>query len=295
MMHMLPIYCQLLVIMIVSMLPAKGRDKYMHMNWIMKSEEEDTYDTSYEMDPFDIDTPVDTIQAFASKFTPRHGASDKVRMPKDKCFGLDQKTKDLWDQIDDKYKSAILGYTKSSSPSPFRTPSNPLFPPKQSHGINLHEISAYEYLQVNSHELQPDPAPDEITNEEPQVDEIQHDHTDTLLVNAAKGSRPSPHLPGDIRSVLSKNSKRSVSMTQIEYKVSYHNASPGQSLSLIDREANGGVAGTDVRVIFKTGCTVDIRGIDNHQCTNIDTGTVGGVIQTQKGPNHRYNASICFA
>jgi hypothetical protein len=37
-------------------------------------------------------------------------------------------------------------------------------------------------------------------------------------------------------------------MTQIEYTVSNHKASPGQSLSLIDRGANGGVAGTDVRV-----------------------------------------------
>jgi hypothetical protein len=134
-------------------------------------------------------------------------------MPKDKWFGLDQKTKDLWDQIDDKYKSVILGYTKSSSPSPFRTPSKSLFPPKQSRGINLHEISAYEYLKVHSHELEPDSAPDEITNEEPQVDEIQHEHTDKLLVNAAKGSRPSPLPPGDIRRVLSKNSKRSISMT----------------------------------------------------------------------------------
>jgi hypothetical protein len=107
----------------------------MHMNWIMKRK---TYDTSYEMVLFDIDTPVDTIQAFASKFTPRRGANDKVRMPKDKWFGLDQKSKDLWDQIDDKYKSVILGYTKSSSPSPFSTPSKPPFPPKQSCGINLH-------------------------------------------------------------------------------------------------------------------------------------------------------------
>jgi hypothetical protein len=116
------------------------------------------------------------------------------------------------------------------------------------------------------------------------VDKIKSESSDTLLVNAAKGSRASPLPPGDIRQVLSKNSKRSVSMTQIGYKVSYHKVSPGQSLSLIDRGANGGVASTDVRVIFKTGRTVDIRGIDNHQCTNIDIGTVGGVIQTQKGP-----------
>jgi hypothetical protein len=54
--------------------------------------------------------------------------------------------------------------------------------------------------------------------------------------------------------------------------------------SLIDRGANGGVAGNDVRVIFKTNCNVDIRGIDNHRCTNIEISTGGGVIQTHKGP-----------
>jgi hypothetical protein len=107
---------------------------------------------------------------------------------------------------------------------------------------------------------------------------------DTLSVNAAKGSQSTSLPPGDIWRVLSKSSKRTVNFTHIEYKVSYHKASSGQSLSLIDRGANGGVAGDDVRLIFKTGQTVDIHGIDNHQCTNIDIGTVGGVIQTQKGP-----------
>jgi hypothetical protein len=67
----------------------------------------DLYDASYEIDPFDIDTLGGTIQAYACM-------DEKVRMPKDKWFGQDQKTKDLWDQIDDKYRSAILGYTKSS-------------------------------------------------------------------------------------------------------------------------------------------------------------------------------------
>jgi hypothetical protein len=83
--------------------------------------DEDVDDASYEMDPFDIDAGVDTIQAFASKFTPLSGVKDKVRMPKDKWFGLDHKTKDIWD----KYKSIILGYTKSPTPYPFITPSKP--------------------------------------------------------------------------------------------------------------------------------------------------------------------------
>jgi hypothetical protein len=109
-------------------------------------DEDDLYDASYEMDPFDIDTPVDTIQANASKFTPHPGMGEKVSMLKDKWFGLDQKTKDLWDQIDDKYKSVILCYTKSSSPSPFssRPSIKPPFPPKQCRNLNLHETCAYE-------------------------------------------------------------------------------------------------------------------------------------------------------
>jgi hypothetical protein len=93
-----------------------------------------------------------------------------------------------------------------------------------------------------------------------------------------------PLPPGDICRVMSKNSKRSVNNTCIEYKVSYHKEHHGISPSLIDWSANRGVAGSDVRVIFKTNRTVDIRGIDNHRCTNIEIGTVGGVIRTHKGP-----------
>jgi hypothetical protein len=64
--------------------------------------------------------------------------------------------------------------------------------------------------------------------------------------------------------------------------------------------ANSGVSGAEVRVSFRTDCTVDIKGIDNHHV--IDVGTVGGVVQTQHGPviaiMHQYallgtGSSIC--
>jgi hypothetical protein len=53
---------------------------------------------------------------------------------------------------------------------------------------------------------------------------------------------------------------------------------------LIDCCANGGVACEDVRVLFRTSRTVDIKGIDNHHVNDIGIGTVGGVVQTQHGP-----------
>jgi hypothetical protein len=88
-------------------------------------------------------------------------------------------------------------------------------------------MSAHEFLQVHSHELEPDPTPDEVIYDESPLTENDSEPSDTLLINAATGSRPSPLPPGDIRRVLSKTSKCSANMTQIEYRVSYHKASSG--------------------------------------------------------------------
>ena len=247
-------------------------------------------DPDEDIDPFDIDTPVDTIQAFASNFKARpskDATSDRTRMSKDKWFSLDQTTKDLWDKIDDKYKSIILGYMKPPSKpnkhdtSNFRPSKKPPF--SSNRHVNLHEISAYDFLQANIHELDLEEEQHEDHDEESPPDEQLPESNDTLLINAATGHKTTSFPPGDIRRVMSKSSKRSVNLTNITYQVSYHKSSDNSSLSLVDRGANGGVAGTDVRVIFKTGRTVDIRGIDNHQCTDIDIGTVGGVVKTHKG------------
>jgi hypothetical protein len=81
---------------------------------------------------------------------------------------------------------------------------------------------------------------------------------------------------------MSKSSKRLANLTYNKYKVSYHKSACNQSSFQIDRGANKDIVGTDVRVIFKTGRMADIRGIDNHQYTNIDIDTVAGVVQTQK-------------
>ena len=52
----------------------------------------------------------------------------------------------------------------------------------------------------------------------------------------------------------------------------------------MDRGANGGLCGTDVRIIEKTGRLVDIQDIYNHQITDVPIVTAGDVVHTQKGP-----------
>ena len=170
----------------------------------------------------------------------------------------------------------ILGYTKPE-PQQARLPSNTSTfrrPPVSLSGkppfkaqANLHEISAYDFLLANIHDVAPSddsPDPDAIVSED-DAPYSSEDTNDMRLINAAKSSNPDHLPPGDIRRVMSKSSTRRVNSTHIAYLVSKHEALLAHSMSLIDRGANGGVAGDDVRSIFRTSRTVDIKGIPNHQ------------------------------
>ena len=54
-------------------------------------------------------------------------------------------------------------------------------------------------------------------------------------------------------------------------------------MSLVDRGANGGIAGSDVRIIERLNRHVDVQGIDNHQLNNVPIVTAGGVTKTHRG------------
>ena len=135
------------------------------------------------------------------------------------------------------------------------------------------------------------------------------DTNDNLLAYATKQSLP----PGDLRQVLSSfdkkrtpkppsasNSNSSVSFAKtitldgktyrqvnvherIMYNISKSSTSPYGSL--IDRGANGGLAGSDVRIIHKHANPrlVDVSGIDSHQVTDLPIVTVGGGVPSQRG------------
>ena len=56
--------------------------------------------------------------------------------------------------------------------------------------------------------------------------------------------------------------------------------------SLIDRGANGGLAGSDVRIICKHDPPryIDVSGLNNHQVKDLEIVTAGGVAPSQRGP-----------
>ena len=69
-------------------------------------------------------------------------------------------------------------------------------------------------------------------------------------------------------------------VNNITYSVSKRSVTNSRNGTLIDRGANGGLAGSNVRVLHKTGRQVDVQGIDNHQINNIPIVTAAGVVNT---------------
>jgi hypothetical protein len=248
---------------------------------------------------FDIDCHVSSIRAFATNFRPNSGSKstlNKVCMPSNKWFSLRDSNKAIWDRLDDPATGIILAYVTPTYPDssllpsfskpPFSRTSTgksgfaKSFAGKQTH---LHEISAYNFLFANMHELDCSADVEADPNEESVDPPPEDDHSDTRLIHTDK-SKGKPIHPGEIRCVLSKASTSHVNIAQTQYHVSFHDSLTVKNLSLIDQGANGGVAGENVLVIFCTSCTVDIKGIDNHHVNDIGIGTVGGVVYNQKDP-----------
>ena len=72
----------------------------------------------------------------------------------------------------------------------------------------------------------------------------------------------------------------SINETHI-YHVSKHSSS--HYGSLIDRGTNGVLAGSDVRILERTGRTVSITGIDNHELPGLDIVTCAALLHTNHG------------
>ena len=207
--------------------------------------------------------------------------------------------------MDDTQKAIILE-GQASQATPARPPRRPgRTPPPRS--ANLHDMSVYDLIQANLHDLRMgsegdvDDSPGDTIDPEDSQDGSSE--STTLLAHATK--RGKTLSPGDLRKVLSTTpgrdstrdpdkshgkelvidgkKYRQVNMAKMLYKVSTHKSS-SKGDSLVDRGANGGVGGEDVRVIDFTGRSVDVQGIDNHQVTDIPLATVGAVAESQKGP-----------
>ena len=84
----------------------------------------------------------------------------------------------------------------------------------------------------------------------------------------------------DIEDLLEIHGQYSANMAST-YHISKHSVSSYGSL--VDKGANGGLAGADVHVLERTGRKVSVTGIDDHELPGLDIVTCVTLIQTNHG------------
>ena len=165
---------------------------------------------------------------------------------------------------------------------------------------NIHDLAPS--ASDDDEPLAPDDAPNDAANS---ADDFPHADIATDMGLLAHLTQRAPMPQHDIRRVLGPkkppatppvtDTNRSVKKTMIvdgvhyiqklhntQYKFSQHQHQV--KASLVDRGANGGLGGADVRVIEHTTRTADITGIDNHKIKDVPISTVAGLINSNKGP-----------
>ena len=101
--------------------------------------------------------------------------------------------------------------------------------------------------------------------------------SDPLLAMVHQSIHTSDDDASDISNVLSVKRSRQIQVCQ-HYLFQHANHTNQQ---LVDHGANGGLAGSDMRVIHKTHRKINIQGIDNHEVTDLDVVTAVKVGGTQ--------------
>ena len=103
--------------------------------------------------------------------------------------------------------------------------------------------------------------------------------SDPLLAMVHQSIHTSADDASDITKVLSAKRSRQIQVCK-HYIFQHANHTNNQ---LVDRGANGGLAGSDMRVIYKTHCKINISGIDNHEVTGLDVVTAATLLNTSLG------------
>ena len=108
---------------------------------------------------------------------------------------------------------------------------------------------------------------------------IETTPSDPLLAMVHQSIHTSDDDASDITKVLSAKRSRQIQVCK-HYIFQHANHTNNQ---LVDRGANGGLAGSHMRVIYKTHRKINISGIDNHEVNGLDVVTAATLLNTSLG------------
>ena len=177
--------------------------------------------------------------------------------------------KHIWEKLSKDQQQMIIDHNRSLP----KSGSTQLSTPKKSPSPLPHKPTPQQTAksqQVHTHQ-----------SDESTTDTIKTETTpsDPLLAMVHQSIHTSDDDASDISNVLSVKRSRQIQVCQ-RYLFQHANHTNQQ---LVDRGANGGLAGSDMRVIHKTHRKINIQGIDNHEVTGLDVVTAATLLNTSQG------------
>ena len=177
--------------------------------------------------------------------------------------------KPIWEKLSKDQQQMIIDHNRSlpkSGSSSISTPNKS--PSPLPHKPTPQQTAKSQ--QVHTHQS------DESTAD---TTKIETTPSDPLLAMVHQSIHTSDDNASDITKVLSAKRSRQIQVCK-HYIFQHANHTNNQ---LVDRGANGGLAGSDMRVIYKTHRKINISGIDNHEVNGLDVVTAATLLNTSLG------------
>ena len=177
--------------------------------------------------------------------------------------------KPIWEKLSKDQQQMIIDHNRSlpkSGSSSISTPNKS--PSPLPHKPTPQQTAKSQ--QVHTHQS------DESTAD---TTKIETTPSDPLLAMVHQSIHTSDDDASDITKVLSAKRSRQIQVCK-HYIFQHANHTNNQ---LVDRGANGGLAGSDMRVIYKTHRKISISGIDNHEVNGLDVVTAATLLNTSLG------------
>ena len=177
--------------------------------------------------------------------------------------------KPIWEKLSKDQQQMIIDHNRSLP----KSGSTHLSTPNKSPSPLRHKPTPQQTVksqQVHTHQS------DQSTADTTKVETTP---SDPLLAMVHQSINTSDDDVSDITKVLSAKRSRQIKVCK-HYLFQHANHTNNQ---LVDRGANGGLAGSDMRVIYKTHRKINISGIDNHEVAGLDVVTATTLLNTSLG------------
>ena len=177
--------------------------------------------------------------------------------------------KHIWEKLSKDQQQMIIDHNRSLP----KSGSSSILTPNKSPSPLPHKPTPQQTAksqQVHTHQS------DESTADSTKIETTP---SDPLLAMVHQSIHTSDDDASDITKVLSAKRSRQIQVCK-HYIFQHANHTNNQ---LVDRGANGGPAGSDMRVIYKTHRKINISGIDNHEVNGLDVVTAATLLNTSLG------------